>query len=177
MGQLKLNLTSLQLFCGTNWSWIESPLSYPAPDYSLQLILKLGSSPAIVINGVAEDTSFRFIRTASENAALIQGSYSYQFIASSGDDRYLVESGTVRILPLLSTSGDTRSYWERVRDNAKEAYEKLTSREIQSITTDGGDTVTYEDRAKLIRTIRHAENEIARENGTAAPKIFKSRFV
>jgi hypothetical protein len=172
-----LNLTSLQLFCGTTWSWIESPLSYPAPDYSLQLILKLGTAPAITIDGATDGTSFTFTRTAALNAALAHGSYSYQFIASKGTDKYLVESGTVHIYPLLSSSSDTRSYWEIIRDNAKDAYQRLSSRETDSVTTEAGDTITYADRAKLIRVIRNAESEITRENGTAKPKVYKSRFI
>lgn len=172
-----MNLSDLQLFSATSWSWIESLSSYPASEYSLKLILKQGLSSAITINGIVEDDSFSFVRTSLQNASLPFGNYSYQFIATKENENFLVEQGTIQIYPLLSQSGDTRSYWEIIRDNAKECYRKLSTREVDSITTEVGDTVTYMDRAKLLRVIRNAENEIAREQGTSGPTIFKSRFI
>jgi len=173
-----MDFTGLKLFAGARWSWTECPTGYPAPDYSLDIIFKLGTNAAVTVNGVAQtDGSFTFSKTSAQTALYTHGTYNYQVIATdTNGEKEIVEAGNIEIYPLLSSSADTRTYWQIIVDNYKAAYTKLSARETDSVTIDG-DTYTFQDREKLLGFIRRAEKEVERESGTAKPKIFKSRFV
>lgn len=174
----KLNISLLKLIAGTTWSWLEMPSSFPASYYSLTIYLKKGTNAAITLIGTNEGNSFRFTKPANETSQLEFGEYKYQAIADDGNGNVdQVDSGNIQILPLLTASGDLRSYWEIIRDNAQEAYKKLTSRETDEVSINGK-TFKFSQRNELLKTIRIAEAEIEREKAEqSGPKIYRSRFI
>ena len=52
----------------------------------------------------------------------------------------------------------TVEYWQDILDNLLDAYKKLSSKEMSSVTIDGK-TITYADRFKLLKEIRIAERK------------------
>lgn len=173
-----LNIASLTLFAGTNWSWVEDLPDYPASDYSLKIYLKSGLNPTVELNGVAEGNQFRFSSEPSQTSQLIDENYQYQAIASNGSDTFMVDSGAIRIQPLLSCPGyDPRSYWSKLLEKLRAAYLLAAERGYAEIETDEG-TVRY-TRETLQKELQYAEHKVREENKSARSKrinYIKVRF-
>lgn len=152
-----MNLSSLTLYAGTKWSWTENPANYLAPDFTLKLFLKLKNNPTIEFTSTQNGTGFNFDIQANQTN-IPPGNYSYQFQAfDSQNVMYLVDAGTITILPNLSVADDSRTYWEQIADEAKAAYRTLINQVSDSITLSNGKQITFANRKELIKIIHNAE--------------------
>ena len=152
-----MNLSDLTLYAGTKWSWTESPAVYVAPTYSLKIYIKLKNNAAIELTATADGSSHAF-EVLPETTNITPGTYSYQAQAFDVDgNMYLVEAGTIAILPNLSVADDTREYWEQVADEAKTAYKTLAGQVANSVTLSNGKSITYANRSELLKIINNAE--------------------
>ncbi len=152
-----MNLSSLTLYAGSKWSWTENPANYLAPDFTLKLFLKLKNNPTIEFLSTQNGTGFDF-NIEQIQTSIAPGNYSYQFQAfDSQNVMSLVEAGTITILPNLSTADDSRTYWEQIADEAKQAYRTLINQVADSITLSNGKTITFTNRKELIKIIHNAE--------------------
>lgn len=152
-----LNISKINLFAGDTWNWTETITGYsPANGDSLKLQLKHNSDAVLEINATADGNSFLINRPATETAALIAGTYVYNYQITSANITKSLEFGTIEILPNLSLSGDARSYWHKIVDQLKAAYSELTLKGMASVTINGK-TIIYTDRAKLLLELHNAE--------------------
>lgn len=153
-----MNLSSLTLYAGTKWSWSEAPTGFLPPDYSLKIYLKLKNNTAIELESTPDGTVGFDFEVLPETTNITPGTYSFQAQAFDSDgNMYFVEAGTIAILPNLSVADDTREYWEQVADEAKAAYKTLAGQVAQSVTLSNGKSITYADRAQLLKIINNAE--------------------
>ena len=158
---MNLQFESENLFSGADWAFTESLSDYPATDYTLDIIIKKGTGSAVTLNGSADGDDFDFEKPADETAALGFGDFNYQAVATNIDTgkTSIIKSGVKAIHPLLTTSGDTRTYWEKIRDEAKEAYDKLA--QLIAIEVNfKGKVIKYAQRSELLSTINLAEQKI-----------------
>ena len=148
----------MTLYAGTKWSWTEAPAAYLPPAYTFKIYLKLKNNPALELESTPDGTTgFKFeILPVDTNIA--PGTYSFQAQAFDGDgNMYFVEAGTIAILPNLAVAADTRDYWEQIADEAKAAYQTLVNQVADSITLSNGKSITYANRAELLKIINNAE--------------------
>ena len=153
-----MNLSSLTLYAGTKWSWSEAPTGYLPPNYSLKIYLKLKNNAALELTSTPDGTTgFDFV-VNPEFTNITPGTYSYQAQAFDSDGiMYFVEAGIIAILLNLAVAADTREYWEQIADEAKTAYQTLVNQVADSITLSNGKSITYANRAELLKIINNAE--------------------
>lgn len=151
-----MNITSQLLYAGASWNWIEDLSEYPAPEYTLKFFLKLRNNQTIELTGTAEGSTHKFT-VSSATTNIPNGKYSYQAQAFKDNEMSLVETGSVDILPNLAVADDSREYWEQVVDEAKAAYKKLAGQVADQITLSNGKTITFANRAELLKIINNAE--------------------
>lgn len=153
-----MNLSSLTLYAGTKWSWKEAPVGYLPPNYSLKIYLKLKNNPAIELTSTPDGIIGFDFAVEPGTTNITPGTYSYQAQAfNNAGEMFFVEAGTIAILPNLAVAADTREYWEQIVDEAKAAYKTLISNPAQSITLSNGKSITYANRAELLKVINNAE--------------------
>lgn len=170
---MELLFESINLFAGADWAFDESLTDYPSDEYNLDIILKKGSGVPVTLTGTANaDLGFDFSKPAIETALVGYGDFSFQAIFTKISDGTIpyVKSGTKKIMPLLSVSGDTRTYWEIIRDEAKECYTKL-SQMIVTETNFKGKVLKYADRGKILEMIHIAEDEIEKEKAEQSGEL------
>lgn len=153
-----MNLSSLTLYAGTKWSWSEAPAEYLPPTYTLKIYLKLKNNATLELESTPDGTTgFNFVILPADTN-ITPGTYSYQAQAFDSDGiMYFVEAGTIAILPNLAVAADTRDYWEQIADEAKTAYQTLVNQVADSITLSNGKSITYANRAELLKIINNAE--------------------
>ncbi len=154
-----LQILKEKLYAGAKWSWTESIPGYPATSYSLKVLLKYQTNTTITINASASGEDFLCEKISSETSSLPNGDYAFQvFLTDLADNENvkLYEEGIVHIYPNLATATDSRDYWMQVVENLRDAYKKLTSREMKEVIVNGK-RVLYEDRTQLLKEIHNAE--------------------
>ena len=174
---MNLTFETEELLSGLDWSWTESLADYLATKYTLVIIIKKGTDTAVTLTGVADGTDFDFTVTAVASLTYSFGEYSFQAIATniSTSKVKIIASGVITIHPLLSTAGDTRSYWEKEFDAAKTAYTTLNTLTATEVNFKGK-MIKYEQRSTLISAMNFAEEKIKEEKELAEGKIKKSKI-
>lgn len=153
-----MNLSSLTLYARSKWSWSEAPIGYLPPTYTLKIYLKLKNNASIELESTANGTTGFNFEVLPVKTNIPPGTYSYQAQAFDSDgNMYFVEAGTIAILPNLAVADDTREYWVQVADEAKAAYKTLVNQVADSITLANGKSITYANRAELLKIINNAE--------------------
>lgn len=178
---MELLFESLNLFAGMDWVFDESLSDYPSDEYNLDIILKKGSGTPLTLTGTSNaDLGFDFSKAAADTALIGYGEFSYQAIMTRITDTRIMEvkAGSKHIMPLLSLSGDTRTYWEIIRDEAKDCYTKLSKMIVTEVNFKGK-VLKYEDRNKIREMIAIAEQGIEEERAIQSgeirkPKIYKA---
>jgi hypothetical protein len=171
-----MNIKTQTFVTYTKHQWTETLSDYPASDYSLTITFRKGYDNIKSIQSVADGDSHSLTIEAGD--IQVNGSYQYQAIAEKDGVGYHVESGFVTFMPNLSAEADPTTYWQTIYNNYRDAYTRLSSREVASISV-LGQTFTYTDRAEIVRLMKHAENEMHREIGSPAKKqrqVFPTRF-
>lgn len=177
---MNLVFESLNLFSGADWAFTESLSDYPASDYDLAIIIKKGTGSPITLDVAKDGDDFDFSKTAAETTAAGFGDFNFQAVATKLSDNSveIIKAGIKTIHPLLSSAGDTRTYWEKIRDEAKEAYDKLAQLIADEVNFKGK-MIRYSERSKLLETINFAEEKIkeamALQSGEfQGPRTFKA---
>jgi hypothetical protein len=89
-----------QIKAGLTFSHLATLADYPAPAWSLSVVLR---GPSVIdLVAVAEGAAHRLTAPATETAAYAPGVYAYSVRAASGDDVEEVAAGTVTILADLA---------------------------------------------------------------------------
>jgi len=173
----KLLISNLKLYAGAKWKWTESVSDYPATLYTLDVYLKYQAETTIKITATPSGSDHLLQKIASETTGLSEGDYKYQArfteIADTSNVT-LYEEGIVHIYPDLATVTDARTYWMQIVENLKDAYKRLSTREMKEVTTYDGTRVTYEERNTLLKEIKTAEINAGIKK---ANRKIKARFV
>lgn len=104
-----------QITAGVTLDFAVTLIAYPAPDWSLQILLR--GPQAIDLTAVADDTQHRFTVAAAITATWAPGEYWFSLRAGQGSEVQLVDEGQLTIRPDLAQIADNydgRSHVERV---------------------------------------------------------------
>jgi hypothetical protein len=180
---LDLNFLTNKLFSGARWSFTESLQDFPATIYSLVIIFKLGINAPITLTGIADGDNFNFSKPSNETTLLVNGDYNYQVVATSLTDPLditVIAGGSVHIYPLLSSSADQRTRWEKRLEALEAAYDNWCDNEANEVEVPGKGRVVYRDLAKLVHDIAVArlwvQKEKDEEAGKGGPNNFYGQF-
>jgi hypothetical protein len=176
---LELNFLTYKLFAGASWNFTESLSDYPASDYTLKILLKKSTGPAIILEGTTNGESFVFIKTKAWTSTITNGDYDYQVVAENKtdvNDLKVLHEGTVHIYPLLTSGVDQRSWWVKRLDDLKTTYEDLSQTSAAEVDP-GAKRIIYKKMSEVLEQIKIAENEIRNESGNGGSTIHHIRFI
>lgn len=121
-----------KISAGLTFDRLAACIAWPAPDWSLSLLLRGPST--INLSATAESSQHRFRALASVTTAWAPGRYTYSIRATRGDDVVEVESGSVDITPdmaNIAAGTDTRSHARRTLENINAVLEKRATQDQQ----------------------------------------------
>lgn len=159
------------LRAGDTYSQLVVLADYPASDgwvLKARFTPRAGGTP-IAITAAAEGDDHRLAATAVITAAWLSGDYAAAQWVEKGAEVYTVASGQVTILPNLraiSGATDTRSQAEIALAAARAAFAAWTP--TQRRYKIGEREMEFNSAAEILRTISYWEQQVAREQGTAA---------
>ena len=169
-----LKFETEELLSGMLWKWTEIIPDYPATKFTLIIIIKKGIEQPYTLTGVANGDDFDFDLTVLQTLGFGYGDYSFQAIVTeiSTSKPKIIGSGIKIIFPLLSTSGDTRTYWEIEYDAAKVAYTSLNDL-IATEVSFKGKMIKYEQRSVTLTAMNIAKESVKQEKLIAEGHIPK----
>jgi hypothetical protein len=170
-----VNIINQSLFNGTDWRWTETlEGKRPSDGWELKLTLKFKNNEALIIPGEASDSSFLFAVSAETTKTLPAGEYSYQFILKKDSSSSVCGWGSITIQSLLSSSQDSRNYWETVADNLRDLILQLSTKEVDILEWNNR-KYTFKDIAKLRKELHIAL--INSGKTTRKPKRILERYL
>lgn len=127
-----------QLRAGMTWVWTKSIPDYPAQTWTLTYWFKQlaasGAKFSIVASASGADHSVAV--AAATTASYTAGEYSWAAVASSGDEAYEVDKGTLTILPRYNADAalDDRSHARKVLAAIEAVIEGRASKDQEEYT-------------------------------------------
>ncbi len=123
-----------KLTAGLTFDRLVTLTAYPAPDWSLTVLLRGPGS--IDIDATADGSQHLLHKTAAETGAMPPGLYRYSARVTDGVDVVEVEAGTTSIEADLASvaGGDMRSHARIVLDNINAVIEKRATQDQQRYT-------------------------------------------
>jgi len=110
------------------------------------------------------------------------GDFNYQAVATKISDGTvkLISAGIKPIQPLLTASGDTRTFWQIQYENAKEIYDFLNNNPALEVNFKGK-LLKYVDRSIALEAMLIAKQNmeaefLAQQGKVSRPKIYKAVF-
>jgi hypothetical protein len=141
----------IKLRAGDTVKWKKEFNDYPSSEWALEYII-YNSNNYYTINATAhEDNSFLIEITSDQSATFAEGEYKWIARVKKGEEVYTVGSGTLSILPNITSAIDDRSHVKKVLDALERAIEGRAER------TD----LEYWIGDKRIRHMTHEELYIA----------------
>lgn len=165
-------MTPKEITAGDSIEWtLSAPAYLPADSWVLSYALvKTGAQ--IVITGTDNgDGLHKIAVNAATTAVWTDGFYKYQAYVTKATDRYLIETGEIRVLPNFSTQVagyDGRTQWQVILDNLMAALQTLSAGSGTADVVEvefNGRRVRYsaEMKAQLLADIDRAKREVSRE--------------
>ena len=138
------------IFAGDTLTWSKSLEDYPASAWTLTYsFVRQGKS--ISVTASAEGNAHRVSVAASTTATWLPGTYLWTSYATSGSERYTVETGELVIKPNPAAGGyDTRSYVKRVLDAIEALIEGRAAADVDSYSI-GGRSLSKMPIAELLK--------------------------
>lgn len=165
-----INITPL--IAGTKWEWTETISGYPASEYTLALIIRNGAEAAKTFNSQNVDGVHTFSISSSSTNTLSLGDYKVQMVAMDSEGNVdLIFSGTKRIEVLLSTSGDARSYNEKLLAAIRDVISSRATREQSEMlfeSVDGTKQLKFMTMQELLDAEDRIESRVIREQRAQA---------
>lgn len=130
-----------ELRAGDTWAWRREDLSdFPAPTWTLTYQLKreaLGGNASIVASASGVNHAVSVAKAVT--AAYASGSWQWQAYADDGTSRYMVDSGTINVLPDFAVAGnlDNRSHVKKTLDAIEAVIEGRASSDQQQYSIEG----------------------------------------
>lgn len=118
---------------GTTLAFSLALTAYPAPDWSLTLVLRGGQS--IDLSSVPDAALHTFAVSAADTGAWLPGDYWYSLRATRGADVHEIDSGSLTVKPdltALTEVYDGRVHAERVLESIEAVIEGRASKDQDS---------------------------------------------
>lgn len=155
---------------------------YSSADWDLTyvLIARLPSVQKIVLLATASGTGFSVSATAATTSNWTPGEYTIVGYVSDGTARYEIYRGQITITPNIQNEElgylDTRSYWEKIRDQLRDTIQSGVIREVIRYSFNGVSTevVTMKD---AFDALAYAESKVKQEQNAGKMQKVLTRFV
>lgn len=178
------------LIAGHSATWTRYLPAYPTGDYTLTYVFRSmdGSGPALIFEAVADGVAqHKLVLTPAQSATLQAG--HYQLVGYVTDDdtagattKATIYTGrvTVKPNPESATPGDLRSFAEKMVDQLRVAYDKLSKGTVSSVSIQGKNWTQRslsEMRSELFRWQEILQNEVAQSQGAEKTRNAKTILV
>lgn len=122
--------TPTKIDAGLTAAWVlETPL-YPAADgWTIQYEM-VNAAEHISFSSTTEDGRHKVIVSAATTGAWTPGEYMFQAVAVKGLEKYLVEGGSVIVVPSFSESFDARPHCKKVLDAVEALLEGKAGKDV-----------------------------------------------
>jgi hypothetical protein len=168
--------------CGETVEFSASFSGYPATTYQLEYHLQ-NSSYHYQITATADGSDYDINITSGISVAWATGEYVYTAQVTDGTNAYIVESGTVEVLPSLTVAADRRSHAKKMLDAIEDLLEGRSVSDVQSYTIAGRSLskltieqlLYWRDRYKSEYTQEQYRERLKRGDGVS--NSIKVRFV
>jgi hypothetical protein len=168
---------------GDTIAWTDTLADYPADVWTLEYVLFRFGQSAVKFAGVADGTDHAFAVTPTISAAIAPGEWMWSaHVSNVGGDRYTIDTGKVTVKPDLAAAvpgSDFRGPAETAYDNVVDAINRLSAREVASITVNGR-TVTYKDLDSLVKAEAILRPKMlvekAAATGTTVSRLVRAQF-
>ena len=130
-----------ELRAGDTWAWRREDLTdFPAPTWTLTYQLKregLGGNASIVASASGANHAVSVAKAVT--AAYASGTWQWQAYADDGTSRYMVDSGTITVLPDFAVAGnlDNRSHVKKTLDAIEAVIEGRATSDQQQYSIQG----------------------------------------
>lgn len=168
---------------GESFEWEKSFDPYPASDgWTLSYYFR-GIGAGMQIDGAADDDAFLLTATASQTTNLSAGVYYYQGFVSKDDEKILVDSGEVKVLPSLvdeNANYDGRSQVKITLDAIDAMIAGKASLDQQEYTIGNRQLKRYSMADLIALRDKYAAlyaAEVRAENRKKGKGIFKNSYV
>lgn len=167
---------------GDTLRFTKSLADYSSADYSLTYVLisSLPSVQKISIVATTSGTDFLVSATAATTAEWTPGNYTIVGYVSDSTIRYEIYRGQITITPNIQSEElgylDTRTYWEKIRDQLREVIQAGVIREVIRYSFNGVSTevVTMNDAFKALA---YVESKVKQEQNAGKMQKVLTRFV
>ncbi len=157
--------TPEKINAGLNAEWEVDGGDYPASDgYTLSYAL-VNSAGQIVFDADADGDDYLIELDAATTADYTAGIYKYQVYVTLSDDKYLVEEGTIEVLPDFAAASDgldTRSHVKTVLDAIEATIAGRAAKGQKKMQVNGVNLERY-DLAELLLLRTRYKAEYANE--------------
>ena len=155
---------------GDTWRWSRSLADYPAPTWTLAYTL-VNAAGKVSITAVADGAAHLVSVAPATTAAYAAGRYDWVAHVTDGTDRYQVDSGSIDVLPDLSSlsSYDGRSHARKMLSAIDALLEsRATTADLDLVATAIGDVSATKRPELLMEWRRHYAALVASEDRAAA---------
>jgi hypothetical protein len=155
-----------ELAAGDTWSFTIAGGSYPAGSGWSVTLVAFNAQQRFTIDSSASGDDHELERTAAQSSAIIPGVYKWQAFAKKAGDRFRMAEGELTITPNVEGARpwDTRTDWERIRDELKAAYlAYVQGGAFRQSYTLGDISYTFNSAGEMLEKIAHAERQVEAE--------------
>jgi len=179
-----------ELRAGLTWAWRRSLDDYPADTWTLKYWL-VNATSHIEITAVADGTTHAVSVPASTTDDYVAGDYDWVATVESGDDKFQVCSGRIKVLPRIdqATALDLRSTARKILDQLEADYQTRSATGggfVASYSVSDGTfsrAMQFKVEQDWIQAIEYWRNQVRMEEAAASlakglgnPRRFYARF-
>lgn len=126
----------LEFISGDTVSWTKSLTDYPANDSWVLTYALINSAHKITITATASGSDHLVSLSAATTAAYTAGVYQWQAYATKSSQRFLVDSGTITVIPNFAaeTTYDARIHAKKMVDLIEDVLEGRAEGDTQEYT-------------------------------------------
>jgi len=126
-----------EIVAGTTVKWTKSLSDYPAGEGWSLIYYFFNANSSFSVEATASGNDFQITISANITANYTPGEYKWQAIVVKGDEKYVVDSGYVKILPNPTQAVDWRSEIKKALDAIKAVIEGRANKDQASYTIAG----------------------------------------
>lgn len=179
-----------ELRAGLTWAWRRSLDDYPADTWTLKYWL-VNATSHIEITAAADGTTHAVSVPASTTDDYVAGDYDWVATVESGDDKFQVCSGRIKVLPRIdqATALDLRSTARKILDQLEADYQTRSATGggfVASYSVSDGTfsrAMQFKVEEDWIKAIEYWRNQVRMEEAAASvakglgnPRRFYARF-
>jgi len=171
--------TPKEIVQNTTVEWTIQSSDYPASDGYTATFVIIARSGNLSVNATtnADGRSYDFTLTKSQTVTLLPGYHEYQIAVTNGTARYVIERGTIIILPDLATTQVETVDGRSATRKRYEAYVNLLTNEAYIKTMGADQIAALEDMVRRLEWDLRREADVERQKrGENTSRKIYTRF-